>query len=53
MVAENAVEVKPSKALRVHRFVAGDEVRIAREPVADDEDRVVTVRRGELDNEVN
>lgn len=45
VVAEDAVEEEPSQLGSRHSFLTGNEVRIARQAVADDEDRVVAMRR--------
>ena len=53
MIAENTVEEEPGETGGVERLIARDEVSVARESVADDPNRVVTVRQGKLDDVVH
>ena len=53
MISENPVEEDPGKVSSRGRLGVRNKVGIARETVADDPDRVVAVRAGELDDMIH
>ncbi len=53
MVAEHMVEEKPCETGSVHRLVAWSEMCVTSEAITYDPDRVVPMRRRQLDYEVH